>query len=397
MINRIYKIDQSFEPNEGWLQKYLASHPEILPVQDLDGISSPLQLIARELIGIDLLFVNERGLLTIVETKLSQNPELRRVVVAQLLDYASQLRKLDVVGLCQLIARLKGNKAIQGLANLEQLTQVLSKHLSIDSPRKELTETVKAVFAHYVVQKGRIEEYTELSEGEKRFLEKLDLMLKEGSFRLVVVTYDVHSELLDLLNYTNSTMQRGCQLVAFELSIDDIEGNKYFVPHLVGAPGYLSSEYYREENGGNRIYREWTKEQFLNELPVDLSGDLSNLIDEIEDREDRLQYSFGTGGKGSLLLGAKVLHGEKVNNLLAIWTTGEVTLYFSLAQNRLSEIQKNALLSEISKRPFLQKAYASIQTGSEEPKFKLRDIGAGEERVKKLLALLEDFHRVANS
>jgi len=77
----IHRVAQSFELNEEWLQKYLASHPEILPLRDLDGIDSPLRLLARELIGIDLLFANEKGLLTVVETKLVQNPELRRKVV----------------------------------------------------------------------------------------------------------------------------------------------------------------------------------------------------------------------------------------------------------------------------------------------------------------------------
>lgn len=165
----------------------------------------------------------------------------------------------------------------------------------------------------------------------------------------------------------------------------------------------LSAEYYREEKAASRITLDWDKEQFLKKLPEDLKADVSNIMNEIETREDRLQYSFGKGAKtGSLLLGAKVLGGKRVNNLLAIWTNGEATLYFSLAQTGLSESQKNALVSEIGKWPFLKESYEKILAGMRtrkygaEPKFKLKDVGAPGEIAKKLLELLEEFYRIAN-
>jgi len=86
--------------DEQWLQELLHKYPSILPVEKIDESFSPPISIGREISKIDNLFINEKGLLTIVETKLFRNPEAHRTVVAQILDYAKTLsswdyRKLD--------------------------------------------------------------------------------------------------------------------------------------------------------------------------------------------------------------------------------------------------------------------------------------------------------------
>jgi len=60
VYRRIHKIQEPFGEGEDWLQRYLAVHPELLPVHDLEGIESCLKLVGRELNAIDLLFVDER-------------------------------------------------------------------------------------------------------------------------------------------------------------------------------------------------------------------------------------------------------------------------------------------------------------------------------------------------
>jgi len=75
------------------LQEALKRNPEVLPVADLD--LDEVVVVGRETglpAGyIDLLLVDAAGRVLIVETKLAQNPELRRAVVAQLLDYGASL------------------------------------------------------------------------------------------------------------------------------------------------------------------------------------------------------------------------------------------------------------------------------------------------------------------
>lgn len=81
--------------DESWLQDTLFNHPELIPIEDIDPAFAPLVPLCKELrtlVGrIDAVFINERGRLTIVECKLWKNPQARREVVAQALDYVSAL------------------------------------------------------------------------------------------------------------------------------------------------------------------------------------------------------------------------------------------------------------------------------------------------------------------
>ena len=83
--------------NEVWLQEMLRKHPEILPVAEIEPIFYPLIPIGREVTtktgAIDNLFISHRGYLVLVETKLWRNPEAKREVVAQAIDYGSSIAK----------------------------------------------------------------------------------------------------------------------------------------------------------------------------------------------------------------------------------------------------------------------------------------------------------------
>lgn len=77
------------------LQHLLARSPTLLPFQHFSSVFHPSVCIGREVatdVGpVDCLFISSQGRLTIVETKLYKNPEARRTVVAQLLDYCDQI------------------------------------------------------------------------------------------------------------------------------------------------------------------------------------------------------------------------------------------------------------------------------------------------------------------
>jgi hypothetical protein len=81
--------------NEAWLRDTLFAYPELIPIDDIDSTFGPLVPLCKELgtdAGpIDAVFINDRGRLTIVEFKLWKNPQARREVVAQTLDYVSTL------------------------------------------------------------------------------------------------------------------------------------------------------------------------------------------------------------------------------------------------------------------------------------------------------------------
>ena len=83
--------------DEGWLQTLIHQHPDLLAVGEIEPDYTPLIPIGREVPTnagpIDNLYINPNGLITLVEAKLWKNPEARREVVGQVLDYANQLTR----------------------------------------------------------------------------------------------------------------------------------------------------------------------------------------------------------------------------------------------------------------------------------------------------------------
>jgi len=81
---------------ESALQGLLAQNPDLLAGHQIDPSSEePLRflLLCREMPvaggALDLLFVDENAVLTLVEAKLAQNPESSRTVIGQIVEYAS--------------------------------------------------------------------------------------------------------------------------------------------------------------------------------------------------------------------------------------------------------------------------------------------------------------------
>jgi hypothetical protein len=85
--------------SESWLQQIVHENPSLLPVDHLRPSLGPLASLGRE-IGtaagpIDNLFVDPNGTLVIIETKLWRNPQARREVVGQIVDYAAALGRMN--------------------------------------------------------------------------------------------------------------------------------------------------------------------------------------------------------------------------------------------------------------------------------------------------------------
>jgi hypothetical protein len=81
--------------NEDWLQDLLYKHPRSLPITEINPSFTDLIPICRELATpagpLDVLYATREGRLVVLEAKLWRNPEARRKVVGQILDYAKEL------------------------------------------------------------------------------------------------------------------------------------------------------------------------------------------------------------------------------------------------------------------------------------------------------------------
>src|SRR5262245_37196843 len=98
--------------NEAWLRDTLFAHPDLLPLRDIDPSFGPLVPLCTELrteVGpLDIAFINRFGRLTLVECKLWRNPEARRKVVAQTLDYARAISRWTYSDLQRQVAAASG-------------------------------------------------------------------------------------------------------------------------------------------------------------------------------------------------------------------------------------------------------------------------------------------------
>ena len=104
------------EYDEAWLQALLHEHPSLLPVGDVEPEFGGLISLGREIdvggVYVDNLFINSRGFMTIVETKLWRNPEAMREVVAQMLDYAGKISRWSFEDLNKAVSKANQGKSL---------------------------------------------------------------------------------------------------------------------------------------------------------------------------------------------------------------------------------------------------------------------------------------------
>jgi len=96
-LKRLPRDHEQFD--ESYLQELLAAHPELLPVAEIREDAGTLVCIGREVglssYAIDNLYLSSGGYPVIVETKLWRNPEARREVLAQMLEYIKEICTKD--------------------------------------------------------------------------------------------------------------------------------------------------------------------------------------------------------------------------------------------------------------------------------------------------------------
>jgi hypothetical protein len=192
--------------NEDWIQKLIHSNPTILPINEIDTVFTPAIPIGREVstpVGyLDNLFISPDGYLTIVETKLWRNPEARREVVGQIIDYAKELKKWSFTDLDN---------------SVKQFNQVYN------SNSDGLLATVRR---HWELDEG----------GEHLFIDNISKNLKRGRFLLLIVGDGIRESVEDMVEYLSQTPQLYFTLALVELQVyrlNQSENSLVIIPQLV--------------------------------------------------------------------------------------------------------------------------------------------------------------------
>jgi hypothetical protein len=214
--------------HEAHLHQLLHASPELFPWDDLgDDVPQPAVAVAE--MGLpgagttDLVYVDERGTMTVVECKLARNPESKRKVVGQILQYAAALWRLPYDEF-ERRALLHLQRCHICQARLE--TQTGSTHSAAPSP--DLAGWIGAGTADFDAAEFR-------AQAERH--------LAAGDFRLVIVVDRLTDDLRQTLEYANregSTPSpinlMALELEYFEVAESGAPGQEILLPHLVGAP-----------------------------------------------------------------------------------------------------------------------------------------------------------------
>ena len=181
-LQRVSHNDRTF--TENFIQDLVSRHPDVLPAVELDETKSPLVPIGREVatdVGpIDALFVSPSGGITIVEAKLWRNPESRREVVGQIIDYAQNLSTWSYERLDQTCRQAMG-------ASLWDLVSAQDEDRSLGA--------------------------------EASFVDAVSRNLRDGRFLLLVVGDGIREEVERMASYVQSSPQLQFHLALVELRI----------------------------------------------------------------------------------------------------------------------------------------------------------------------------------
>lgn len=175
---------------ENDLQTFLAAYPDLLPGDQINP-EAPRRwvLVAREM-GVpdkedgsgrwsaDHLFLDQDGIPTFVECKLSSNPESRREVVAQMLDYAANGTKYWSIPYV-----LKAAAETTRRLNIPDINDRIKELLSLNEMDQD-SET-------------RIKDYWD----------QVEKNLKNGQVRLLFVADEIPKDLRRLVEFLNEQMK----------------------------------------------------------------------------------------------------------------------------------------------------------------------------------------------
>ena len=136
--------------DEAWLQQLLYRHPDALPISEIDDSFSGIIPLCIEMDTpagpIDAVYITPSGRLALLEAKLWRNPEARRTVIGQILDYAKELIRWDYSRLDAAVRSARRNDSagekFNGIAHYvaERAKGVAAEHTFIDAVTKGLSK-----------------------------------------------------------------------------------------------------------------------------------------------------------------------------------------------------------------------------------------------------------------
>ena len=184
--------------DEATLHRLIQDNPRLLPLAGSPGVmvlGSEVQLGTGYA---DILAIEPSGRPTIIEVKLTRNPEARRAIVSQVIAYAAFLQGFDV----------------------ESLEQGPLRRSLADAGYQSILDAVRAQD-----QEGAVD--------ADSFMISLQEYLDQGNFRLVLVLDEVSAELERVVAYLDAITVQALTIDLITLSVYDVNGAQVALPQRI--------------------------------------------------------------------------------------------------------------------------------------------------------------------
>lgn len=234
-----WKLVNSFSyDNETELQKLLAESPDLIPAQDMREGAGQLIAVVREVyvdIGyVDFLGFSAEGGIAVIECKLANNPEVKRKVIGQVLEYGA---------------------ALWGMS-YEEFDQKIH-----DRVGKSLTELVQ-------------DEVVDPEWDEELFRSNVQENLKTGNFILVIVVDEINDALTRIIRFLNACGNPNFSFAALEMRRFQSGEVEILLPKVDG--DYRPPS--QRESGSRKI---WDKESLLADAKEKLELEVFDLLNDL--------------------------------------------------------------------------------------------------------------------
>ncbi len=299
-------VELTEEPydSERLLQELLATHPQLLPGDQIDPASPRRWLLVTREAGVpssadgpnrwsvDHLFLDQEGLPTLVEVKRSTDTRIRREVVGQLLEYAAN------AAVNWPVDTIRARFEARCEANSDDPAEVLSDFLGPDG-------------------------------SPDAFWDDVQTNLEAGRLRLLFVADAIPAELRRIVEYLNAQMTR-TEVLAVEIRKFEGAGLSGLVPRVYGLTTQSETTKRRRAAQGH-----WDEESLLARMtenaPETTVAAARRLLAWAEQQD--LALWWGQGAERGSVVPILKLAGENYF-LFSLWTSGTVQVPFRHMANR---------------------------------------------------------------
>ena len=330
---------------EAELQELLANSPEIISMDEIRSGSGSLVAVVREFglpVGyIDILAFTARGDIAIIECKLEKNPQAKREVIGQILDYSAHLWGMSYEDL---------NGRIQSMTN-HSLADLVKEHAG------------------------------DPNWNEEEFRANVESALTQGNFILTIAVNEINEELHRIIRYVNSAGEPAFSFAALEMKRFNKSKVEMLIPHVFG-PVHASVA--KPKSTSNQ----WNETTFFEALQT---GDASvgsvarQILEWATARMTNVLW-----GKG-LQMGSFVPvynHNGRDHQLFAVYTYGSVEIYFQWYQYKAPFDNEEKLLEILRRLNEIDGVKIPVDAITRRPSIKL-SLLAEKDSLEKFLSIFD--------